>query len=107
MKFDAQIRCSLEKISEKLSWKLENVVSTILQLCNFFTMDDVLVGRVTKSASLKKVHFPKISDQAPLIFTLINFQSLDSKLQHYRIYRCTDKVLFCFVFFFEQTVRHS
>ena len=29
MKFDAQTRCSLGEISEKPSWKLENMVSTI------------------------------------------------------------------------------
>ena len=29
-------------------------------------MDDILVGKVAISASLKKIHFPKISDQAPL-----------------------------------------
>ncbi len=29
-------------------------------------MDDVLVGRVTISAGLKKINFPKISEQAPL-----------------------------------------
>ena len=32
----------------------------------FFTMDDALVGKLTISASLKKIYFPKISDQAPL-----------------------------------------
>ncbi len=78
-----QTRCSLGEISGKPSWKLENVVSTIyktisnisivfsklltneIHICNFFTMDDVLV-KVTISASLKKIHFPKISEQAPL-----------------------------------------
>ncbi len=29
-------------------------------------MDDVLVAKVTISASLQKIHLPKISDQAPL-----------------------------------------
>ena len=31
----------------------------------FFTMDDVMVGKVTISVKLKKIHFPKISEQAP------------------------------------------
>ncbi len=69
MKFDAQTRCSLGEISEKPSWKLQNVVSTIyktisnintvfsncftneIHICNFFTIDEVLVGKVTISAS--------------------------------------------------------
>ncbi len=72
-----QTRCSLGEISEKSSWKLENVVSTIYKTISnisivfsncLFTMDDVLVGKVTISASLKKIHFPKISEQAPLKF---------------------------------------
>ena len=29
-------------------------------------MDEILVGKVTIPASLKKIHFPKISDQVPL-----------------------------------------
>ena len=29
-------------------------------------MDDVLVGKVNISARLKKIYFPKISEQAPL-----------------------------------------
>ena len=29
-------------------------------------MDDVMVGKVTISVSLKKIQFPKISEQAPL-----------------------------------------
>ncbi len=37
-----------------------------IHFCNFFTIDDVLVGKVTIYASLKKIHFPKISEQAPL-----------------------------------------
>ena len=78
-----QSRCSSGEISEKPSWKLQNVVSTIktisnintvfsncftneIHICNFFTIDEVLVGKVTISASLKEIHFPKISEQAPL-----------------------------------------
>ncbi len=37
-----------------------------IHVCNFFTMDVVLVGKVTISATLKKINFSKISDQAPL-----------------------------------------
>ncbi len=85
MKFHAQSLCSLGEISEKPSWKLENLVSTIyktisnipkhiflklltnqIHICTFFTMDEVLVGKVTISANLKKINFPKISEQAPL-----------------------------------------
>ena len=33
-------------------------------------MDDVLVGKVTISASLKKIHFLKISEQAPVSLTI-------------------------------------
>ena len=47
-----------------------------IHICNFFTMDDVLVRKVTISASLKKINFPKISGQAPLtrpIFFFLNF----------------------------------
>ncbi len=33
-------------------------------------MDDVLVGKVTISASLKKINFLKISEQAPLRFIM-------------------------------------
>ncbi len=40
----------------------------------FFTMDDILVGKVAISASLKKIHFPKISDQAPLMYIRCNFR---------------------------------
>ncbi len=86
MKFYAQSRCSLEEISEKPSWKLENVVSTIYKIISninivylhFFTTDDVLLGKVTISASLKKIvfqRFRKISEQAPLI----NFEITNNK----------------------------
>ncbi len=86
MTFDMRTRCSLGEISEKPFCKLENMDSTIYItisnisivfsnclhmtyiICNFFTMDDVLVGKVTIFASLKKISFPKISDQAPLKF---------------------------------------
>ena len=40
----------------------------IAHICKFFffTLDDILVGKMTISASLKKIHFPKISEQALL-----------------------------------------
>ncbi len=44
-----------------------------------FTMDDglVLIGKVTISASLKKIHFPKISEHAPFKkMTCTSFQVL-------------------------------
>ena len=74
MKFHAQNRCSFGEISKKPSWILENVVSTIyikllineIHIYNFFTIDDVLVGKLTISASLKNIHFPRILKQAPL-----------------------------------------
>ena len=75
MKFYVQ---SFGVIREKPSWKLKNVVSTIYKtrsnikivssnclqmrciiICNFYTMDNVLVVKVTISASLKKIHFSK------------------------------------------------
>ena len=37
-----------------------------IHIYSFFTIDDVLVGKVTISARLKKIDFPKISEQAPL-----------------------------------------
>ncbi len=79
-----QSRCSFGEINEKPSWKLENVVSNIyktisninivfsncLQIRYIFAIFSpwmiILVGKVAISASLKKIHFPKISDQAPL-----------------------------------------
>ena len=87
MKLYVQTRCSLGEISEKPSCKLENVVSTIYKtisntnivfsncvqmryiICNFFTIDDVLVRKVTISTSLKKNNFSKILEQAPLMCT--------------------------------------
>ncbi len=36
-------------------------------------MDDVLVGKVTISASLMKIHFPKISEQAPLRLMIMGY----------------------------------
>ncbi len=42
-----------------------------IHICNFSTMDDILVGKVNISASLRKIHFPEISEQAPLML-LIN-----------------------------------
>ncbi len=73
MRFYAQTRCSLGEISKNPSWKLENMVSTIsktisMQICNFFTMADVFLGKVTITASVKKSNFPNISEQAPLMF---------------------------------------
>ena len=35
-------------------------------ICNFFNMDGILVGKVTISASLRKIYFPTILEQAPL-----------------------------------------
>ncbi len=35
-------------------------------------MHDAMVGKVTISVSLKKIHFQKISEQAPLIKNNIN-----------------------------------
>ncbi len=85
IKFYVQSRCSLWEINKKPSWKWENLVSTIFKtiskisivfsnclqnevhICNFFTLDDILVGKLTVSASLRKIHFPKILEQAPLI----------------------------------------
>ena len=32
-----------------------------INICKFFTMDDILIGTVTISATLKEIHFPKIS----------------------------------------------
>ncbi len=80
MKCYKQGRYSFGEICEKPARKLINVVSTIyktisninivfsncLQMRYIFTMDDILVGKVAISASLKKIHFPKISDQVPL-----------------------------------------
>ena len=36
-------------------------------------MDNVLVGKVTISGSLKKTNFPKISEQAPLIDHMMRY----------------------------------
>ena len=47
-------------------------------------MDDDLVGKV---ASLKKVHFPEISEQAPLmhIHAVVNVTCIDLLLTHTQI----------------------
>ena len=78
MKFYVQSRRSLGEISEKPSWKLINVVSTICKTISkinvvfsnclqmryiIFTMDDVLVGKVTVSASLEKIHFQRFRNR--------------------------------------------
>ncbi len=44
-----------------------NCLQTRYTFAIFFTMDDVLEGKLAISSSFKKNHFPKISDQAPLI----------------------------------------
>ena len=55
-----------------------------IHICNFFTVDDVLVGKVTISASLKKINFLKISEQAPLrLFNPITGERI-KKIQKYR-----------------------
>ena len=82
--FHAQSRCSLGEISKKPSWKLENLVSTIYKtislqwwtffffpnclqmrhkLCNFSPMDNLLAGKVTISASLKKIIFQRFRNR--------------------------------------------
>ena len=38
--------------------------------CICFITDDILVGKVTKSASLSKIHFPKISEHTHLTTVL-------------------------------------
>ncbi len=43
----------------------------------FFTLNDILFGKTTTSASLTKTHFPKIAEQAPLkkaeeIYTVVD-----------------------------------
>ncbi len=45
-------------------------------------MNDVLVGKVTISASLKKIHFPKISEQAPLSTVCYVFPVFYIRLNH-------------------------
>ena len=40
------------------------------KICNFFTLDAMLVGKVSISLSWRKIHFPTISEQAPLKDTL-------------------------------------
>ncbi len=84
MKFYEQSRYSFGEISGKPAWKLINVVSTIYKTISninivfsnclqtryiFATFSPwmiILVGKVVISASLKKINFTKISDQAPL-----------------------------------------
>ncbi len=67
MNGQAQNLCSLGEIDEKISCRLENLVTTFYKTRNnLFNVDDILVGKITMSASLTKIHFPKISGQAPL-----------------------------------------
>ena len=40
------------------------MLSKEIQICIFFTLDDILIWKVTISVSLKKINFPKISEQA-------------------------------------------
>ena len=84
MKCYAHSRYSLGEISEKPSWKLENMVATIYKtisninivflnlltnqthICNFFYHGWCFGIKSDHICQLKKIHFPKISDQAPL-----------------------------------------
>ncbi len=56
-------------------------------------MDDVLVGKVTISASLKKNHFPKISDQAPLIWPNGCWLAVRNVLTNYYRINATNSVM--------------
>ena len=70
-------------MSEKSFWKLQDMVSTIyktisninivfsnyfqnIQSCNFFPLDWYIGLKSDHICKLKKIHFLKISEQAPL-----------------------------------------
>ncbi len=67
-----------------------------INICNIFTMDDVLVVKVNISASLKKINFPKISEQAPLrlckiiVYKWIDEPNLHSWGEHVEYWTCSD-----------------
>ncbi len=90
----AQSLCSSGEVSETPSLKLVNLVTTIYQLiininiiflnclqmrytfCTFFLSTIInLVGKVTMSASVRKINFPAISEQTSLIVELLIDQS--------------------------------